>query len=335
MEEKMDKAQKLTDKVNKLIEKLENETNIVKRTMYSIKAKMLIEKLNRTIELQEMKELFAQNKMDRANNLEKEKWELRSDIISIRLQIAEKEKELAKRKEYDIDSNKFMFGKEEVEKYGGIDEYIELLEGSGKSDQKIVASTIRDVEYIKGEIDRLLEEMQAKKDELSNKEDEHKKEDKNEHKELVKAGIKNKIGIFSRISSLFKNVKSSIKESIEERNAKKIILEASEEKNAVLMDEYNEELRKSQEVFEKEVEKLKEERAKRAQEITGKYEDKKQEQSECRDEALSENKKMRANSFKEELKRHAKEGNTDPKNGAESKGEEEAVKEQQEDEFTL
>lgn len=131
-EKKKEKAQMLYEKVNILAEKIEKEPSATKRALYTIKAKMILAKLQRQIDISKIKEDYSTRRQNNKNEAEEDKSDARSDIIRLKRDINKVEEQIRKNADYDYKSNRFMFGTQEIDSNGGIDNYVNILKGSGR-----------------------------------------------------------------------------------------------------------------------------------------------------------------------------------------------------------
>ena len=115
MKEKKEKSEKLEEKIDKLVEKIENEKSKTKRLAYIIKCKMLINKLEREINLRKVKEDFEASKEENNITAKEIKVVTRRNIIVLNKKIERLEKDLKANRRYNTASSDFMFPLGEVD----------------------------------------------------------------------------------------------------------------------------------------------------------------------------------------------------------------------------
>lgn len=215
-EVKKTKADKLMEKINTLAMRIEKEKNPVTRMLYSIRAKMVIAKLDREIGLQELAEKYKNDRAKIGVENKNEKLEARSDIIWINQRINALQRQLNENSDYDYASSNFLFGSGEVEKSGGIEQYVDILKTSGRHEQVYAASQIENIENLKGELNSLQDELKQKQEELAQIDKKELQADKKIRRQETVLVVKNKFNIFTKISDVFKSIKEGIKETFAE-----------------------------------------------------------------------------------------------------------------------
>lgn len=210
------KSEILMEKINALAEKIENEQNPIKRMLYSIRAKMVVAKLDREIEIQNLEEAFETKKHARDRIARGDKEDTRSEIIEINQRINELQGMLRRNTDYDYKRDSFIFGRDEVVRNGGIKNYIDILKASGRREQVEAAKKIEEAYHIRSELENLQDELAEKQDLLEDIDKEQKQEDRKDDITKNALVIKKRMNIFSRISEFFKDVKESVKETFAE-----------------------------------------------------------------------------------------------------------------------
>lgn len=211
-ESKRTKSQKLYDKVNDLATKIENEPNVIKRTLYSIRAKLVLAKIQRQIDIKEIRDRYEAERKQNDEEAEFDEIDSRDDIIYLTSRVNELQDEIKRNSNYDYQSSKFMFGKGEVERKGGVDNYIERLKQSGRLRQVTVAERMKYVEELKKELSDRQAELADKQERLAEIDDNRKLKNKTSKTEETALVVKKKINIFAKISNFFRNVVAGIKE---------------------------------------------------------------------------------------------------------------------------
>lgn len=139
------KAQKLENRINNLIEKLENETNPIRRQLYTARIAWLSDKFANALKIQQIKEEFDRRRtVQKAENLGKQTTQkigeaaLQVQIEDLREQISDEKKKLQPK--FDPESPKFIF-KSELARYDNIESLLAEIEST--PDGAIIAEKIR------------------------------------------------------------------------------------------------------------------------------------------------------------------------------------------------
>lgn len=215
------KSEKLMEKINLLADKIENEKNPIKRTLYSIKAKMVIAKLDREIEIQNLKEQYGNEIADRSEDAKYEKIDTRSGILKINNRIREIERQLNTDRAYDPNSREFMFGQGEIENNGGVNEYAEILRASGRPDQIQAAGKMQEMQALREELNSLKDELEERKNGLGAIDFET--EEANRKSERKMNALVLKTNTWTRVTDWFKSIGAGLKEAF---TGNKIVTEA-------------------------------------------------------------------------------------------------------------
>lgn len=214
--DKKTKSEQLYEKVDMLATKIEQEPNVIKRTFYAIRAKLVLAKIQRQIDIQNIKDEYSEKRMDNLIEAELDESDTTSEIISLNRRINDLKRQIGMYSEYDVNSKSFMFGQSNVERKGGVDNYIARLNQSGRPDQIEAAEKMKFVESLKKELRERQEELKGKQDILRDIDLNTKMSNKSLKTEETALVVKKKINIFSKISNFFKNVWSGIKEGREQ-----------------------------------------------------------------------------------------------------------------------
>ena len=223
-EEKEKNKKDLKARIEELIEKISKEPNQFKRNMYKQQVDRLCKKIDNEIAISIIKGKYV----EKIGDLDSRKEEALNDKIQKTLDntasIDFSEASIAENKKYDYDSAYFMFDRNDVIKKGGLDNFIEYLENSGKTDFIRAANKIRKVEIEKNNLQGYYNAEEENKS--RNIEREHKKavkEAKREENRLIK---KEKGNIFSRIRNFFKSIGQGIKNYFDEKKEAKEVAKA-------------------------------------------------------------------------------------------------------------
>lgn len=259
---KKTKSEILMEKINTLAEKIEGEENPIRRMLYSIRAKMVIAKLDREIQLQELQEKYASERTIRNEKAEKDKIDSRSDIITINQRINEIRKQLQKEEEYDPKSTNFIFGKKEIERYDGVEEYVNALKASKRPEQIMAAEKIQENYKLRRELEDLEDELEEKQFTLDEINEEKKWDDRKSKVKETALVVKSKVNIFSKIADFFRSVKESVKETFyehkkideirkKETDERKDTDNTLKEMKAKVKEEYKQKMKQLMEEYEK------------------------------------------------------------------------------------
>ncbi len=213
-----EKNEKLEEKVDKLVEELEdkieelkNEKRLRKRLGYMIKCKKIVAKIQRQQDLLKARKGFEKLKEDNNITVKENKVIARQNIIEINKGIKILEKYLRTNSNYDFNSSKFMFSKEDVENVGGIEQYVDELEESQKLEQIETAKRIRKTEEVKSKLNEFYERLEKQKQYLAEADTELKtKNNRISRREMMVTAKSN--NIFTKIGDFTKGVVAGVKE---------------------------------------------------------------------------------------------------------------------------
>lgn len=211
------KAQKLYEKCKKLAENYEKEESLAKRILYGTKLKMAIAKLDREIDLDNIKQKFEKEKEGRDANLSESKKDKRKNISELTKRIKSLKRELKSNSEYDYKSEKFMYPKSDVNSMGGINNYIDELRKSKDPDLIETADKIEKASSLREKIEGLEEDLAKEKDDLRYADKRAKVEDKKAKMQETAMVVRKKANIFSRVGDFFKSAYQNMREAREEK----------------------------------------------------------------------------------------------------------------------
>lgn len=298
MKEKIDKSKQLEDKINLLVEKIENEDGKFKRLSYIVRCKMLVAKLQRQIDLQNAKEDFKKAKEENKITAKEEKANARSKIIELNKKIKKIEKEINANSEYDIETSKFIFPKEEVQQSGGIRKYARELYNSGRPEQIETAEKIQESLERRKELKKLKEELEEQKTVLNNVDKALKEKNKKITNQETALVLKGKFNIFAGIRRFANSITSSVKEFWAETKENKEIENQRKETLEELQTMYDKEKEKITKAYEQKMKELEENRDKLEAIARSTYDEKKNEKAKS-------NRSERALKFQEEMQKLA------------------------------
>lgn len=275
------KDEKLVEKIEDLCNKIEKEENKLKIGIYKAKLSFLLLKIQKEIDLNEIKEKYEAKIKD----VDKQVKEISKDITENKKKaILSKKKcvaELNKLAEYDPESSEFVFQEELDMVAGDVDELIKTLRENNEED---VADSIELACYYREEYKECNEELRKNKNKNKEIIDESikiKKKNKKEYKSHV-FKTKKKENIFKQIFLSIKNgwdeykAQDRFKKEYETRKNKFEREQRKKEKEELeeLEKEYKQNLEKFQKEYEKQLNKLNKEYEKNKIQIKNPYEDK-------------------------------------------------------------
>lgn len=223
MKSNKEKCKKLEEKVRKLvvklkdqIETLKKEKSPLKRLRCMVKCKMLVNYIQRQQDLLKAKKQFEQEREENKFTAIEKKVAIRNKIIELNTSIKYLEKELSKEKEYDVNSEKFIFPQEEVEIAGGIEQYADELTESGEPEQIETAERIKqNIKYRRLLKDRK-KDLKEQKEYLADINFDLKLENSDLSRKEMIVTAKSKFNIFAKARNFLSSIWYGIKEFREE-----------------------------------------------------------------------------------------------------------------------
>lgn len=233
-----EKSKKLQEKVQELVERVENEQNPIKRHLLSFRIKMIISKIQREIDIQNIEADYEQALEDL--RFEKEIEEANSERIIPHLtkKIKLLENEIWANEEYDYKSSNFMYPQSHVQKVGGFDKLTEKLEKSTDIDSQLAANKMKQIADKRQELEALKEELENEKANLDNSEINLANSEKGLKKDKNQLILKKKFNIFDRVKTFFNNMKDEFAEYKEERKEAKELKAKQKENEQLLLKMY-------------------------------------------------------------------------------------------------
>lgn len=319
--EEVYKVREVYDKCNKLTEKLQNEKSAVKRILYITKLKMLISKLQNEINISQIREDFKIDRQEIERVTKEGKVQLKREIANLAKQINGIKSQIKKYSQYDYESENFIYPKSEVEKEGGIDQYIEGLRESDLVDEADIIEAVLEIRR----------NLKAKEQELESKQQELSDLDKNNAKNLKMSNKKQKSlikkengSVFEKIALFFKGLTEGMKfviqdvtnkiseKKVREQKISQINKDEAISKSTATLD-YEEAVRRVKLEYERRLSKIKEEYDEEIENIVeysyAKKEQAKQDSKESVQKLENSSRTQQINKFKKELRKLAIEGN--------------------------
>lgn len=234
------KSQKLFDKVNKLIEKIEKEKSPFIRHLLSFKVKLLRNRIQREIDLQNIKENSEATLEELKYKKEKFESESIDTISELAALIKSKERQLRANEEYDTESPYFIYPKKYVEQSGGVQALTDKLKQSQNPESQRAAKKIEDANKLRTEIEELSNQLADKQKELDDSGNIFKKEEERIKRQELALTVVNKVNIFARIGNFFRTFGEQAKEYFAERRENKEIKAQQKKEEAELYEQYAE-----------------------------------------------------------------------------------------------
>ena len=234
------KSQKLFDKVNKLIEKIEKEKSPFIRHLLSFKVKLLRNRIQREIDLQNIKENSEATLEELKYKKEKFESESIDTISELAALIKSKERQLRANEEYDTESPYFIYPKKYVEQSGGVQALTDKLKQSQNPESQRAAKKIEDANKLRTEIEELSNQLADKQKGLDDSGNIFKKEEEGIKRQELALTVINKVNIFARIGNFFRTFGEQAKEYFAERRENKEIKAQQKKEEAELYEQYAE-----------------------------------------------------------------------------------------------
>lgn len=250
-QQKKTKSEKLEEKINALIEKIENEKDPNKRALYSIKASVILEKINEELELQEAKEKYESERQEKRENVKDEKSDIRNEILRLNIRKNYIKRKISEQSRYDSDSKNFILSgdNDEILNQGGIYQYLNnVLRTSGKLEQMDVADKIEQVENLKSELAQVEKDLQSKSNELKGIQMESQNDEISAKVKQTALVVKSKVNIFTKMRNFFKIVKDNVKSAWQERK-KLNEIKSNNKIDMEFADEYRQEEKAVEEIY--------------------------------------------------------------------------------------
>ena len=261
-DKKENKNQKLIEKVDNVIEKLNAEKNPFKRAFYTVKLEMLNARIQKEIDIREIKEKYEKEKEERleeANNAIRGNTKGKFNSIKTRNYYENKMEELS---DFDPKSRNFAF-KDELDMAGGdIEKMLNELHDSGNNE---IALKIEEAIEAR-------EKYEEAKDDLHQMKSEGFKIQTKASWENVKSTTKETAIVVAKKTNVFKTFLNAIKKGIQEFNESRkankefkketynIKLDVEERRNSELSD-LEAEYQRQKEEYEEIMKKIEDKRA--------------------------------------------------------------------------
>lgn len=245
-----EKSKQLIEKIDNLTQKIEQEKNPLKKHILAFQVKMLISKIQREIDLNNIRDSYQVKRDELKKSKEEKELEGIDNIAGLNEQIMQLKKEISGNEEYDAQSPYFMYPKKYVEQIGGPEALANKLKESKKVQTQQAAKRIESVAQKRIELQELEDKLAKQQENLEHSNEGYEADKKSLNREEKSLILKQKMNIFSRIGEFFNNMIEEAKLYREERKQNKELDAKEDEEEAALDEEYAkkiEELKKEQE----------------------------------------------------------------------------------------
>lgn len=204
-----DKSKKLIEKVDKLCEKIKEEKNPVKLHMLTFKVRMLQSKIQRELDLQNLKENYQLKRDELKKGKDARDIDEIEAIDNLSKKIKLKEQEIESNSDVDIDSPDCIYSRKAIESKGGVQGFCDFIKKNGKDDVKITAQRMEHTEQLKQELEELQNQLEEQQGLLENSEAQYNKDKRGLAIEETRMTIAKK-NPFLRVGDFFKAVGAGI-----------------------------------------------------------------------------------------------------------------------------
>lgn len=299
-----EKSKKLIWKVDDLTRRIEEEKKPWKKHILAFKVKMLISKIQREIDLNNIRDSYQVKKDELKRTRETRELDGIDNIAGLNAQILRMRREIDSNEEYDVESPYFMYPKKYVQDIGGTGELIDKLKQSQKIESQQAAQRIERISQKREQLQELEDKLMQEQDALSNSKREYNIENAKNSISKNALILKQKMNIFSRIGLFFSNMMEEAKLHRDERK-----------QNSELDAKLKEEEKAMDEEYRKRMKELREEQRKSKEEL-------REEHNRSKEEQQQQQSSDRAADFRAQMEQMAKQGQEEV--GAEAKPAEEA-----------
>ena len=229
------KSKKLLDKIDLLTEKIETEKSPLKRHLLSFKVKRLIARIQKEIDLNNIKDYYQGLKDDLKLEKEENDAEALDSVALMTNKIKRLQMELRGNEEYDAESQYFMYPQQFVKQTGGVDKLVEKLKQSSHTESQQAAQRIEAMAEKRKEIEAYNKLLEQAQDDLKNGQKDYRKQQIKHTIEEKSMLLRRKVNFLPGIASFFRTIgeqaKSYIEEKLEDREFKKQQKEEERETN--------------------------------------------------------------------------------------------------------
>lgn len=211
------KSKKLLDKIDLLTEKIEAEKSPLKRHLLSFKVKRLIARIQKEIDLNNIKDYYQGLREDLKVKKEEKDAEALDSVALMTNKIKKLQMELSGNEEYDAESQYFMYPQQFVKQTGGVDKLVEKLKRSPQIESQRAAERIESMAEKRKELDSLYDELEQAQDDLKNGQKDYRKQQIKytiKEKSMV---LKQKVNFLPGIANFFMTIGEQAKLYIEEK----------------------------------------------------------------------------------------------------------------------
>ena len=249
--EKQDKSKKLLEKIELLSQKIEQEKSPLKRHIFAFQVKMLIAKIQREIDIQNLKDSYEEKRASLLTEKEDREGYSLDNIAILNNKIRAKQREMSGNEEYDIESQYFLYPKKYVQEVGGIENLTKKLKESKSIDSQQTAQRIEKMALKRQELNNLYDELKKEQENLEHNQSGYNTDKMTLDREEKSLIIKQKFNIFTRISNFFKNMVEEAKLYREEKKQMKDLRTKQREDESVIDEDFNRKMQELREQHEK------------------------------------------------------------------------------------
>lgn len=261
-----EKTKKLLEKIELLSQKIEEEKSPVKRHILSFQVKMLIAKIQREIDLQNLKSAYEDKRKFLVIEKEERENGAVDNIAILNSKIKALQREMNGNEEYDAESPYFMYPPKYVQELGGVENLIKKLKESQKGEVQQTAIKIDEMAQKRAELNKLYEELRTEQDNLEYSQEDYEQNKKDLNKEEKALMIRQKFNIFSRIGNFFKTMLEEAKLYRQEKNQIRDLKTKQKEDEKLVNEEFARRMQELKEEYEKEKQGLRESQQKEKEE---------------------------------------------------------------------
>lgn len=219
------KSKKLLDKIDLLTQKIETEKSPLKRHLLSFKVKRLIARIQKEIDLNNIKDYYQGLREDLKLEIEENDANALNSVAIMTNKIKKLQMELRGNEEYDAESQYFMYPQQFVKQTGGVDKLVEKLKQSPQIESQQAAQRIEAMAEKRKELESLYDELEQAQDDLKNGQKDYRKQQIKYTIEEKSMLLRRKVNFLPGIASFFRTIgeqaKSYIEEKLEDREFKR------------------------------------------------------------------------------------------------------------------
>lgn len=253
-----EKARTLMEKIDLLSQRIEQEKSPLKRHILAFKVKMLIAKIQREIDLQNLRASYEDKRTALLTDKEDRENSAIDNIAILNSKIKTLQREMSGNEEYDAESPYFMYPKNYVQDSGGVENLTKKLKESKKVESQQAAKRIEEMAIKRQELNQLYEELKQEQESLEYSQGDYEQDMNDLDKEEKSLVIRQRLNIFTRIGDFFKGIVQEAKLYREEKAQIKDLRVKQKEDESVIDEEFNRKMQELREEREKAKQQLRE-----------------------------------------------------------------------------